>query len=80
MSDELPTCGPDGEQLAPEKFLRWLIPGVWEDTEGGMHLDVPQILSHLGIPDTEENRRLAMHLFATELPKTLPKAILEIRP
>jgi hypothetical protein len=80
MSDELPTCGPDGVQLAPEKFLRWLIPGCWEDTAGGMHLDIPRILAHLGIPETAENNRLAVHLFETELPKTLPKATLEVRP
>lgn len=80
-SQPMPTRGPDGEQLAPETFVRWIWPGIWEDTEGDHHFDVAAILSHLGIPDTPENRALATRVLTQRLAMLLPPgAPLRVRP
>lgn len=34
--------------------------GVWRIEDGVLHLDIPKLLERLGIPDTEENRDLAI--------------------
>jgi hypothetical protein len=38
-------------------------PGIYSDSVGNLHLDVGQILAHLGFPDTPANRvKVAEHL------------------
>lgn len=48
--------------------MRRLSPGVYDDGEGGLHLDVPELLADNDIADTPENRdtveRLARQCFA----------------
>lgn len=48
--------------------MRRLSPGVYDDGEGGLHLDVPELLADNDIADTPENRetveRLARKVFA----------------
>jgi hypothetical protein len=47
----------------PSKQLkRRYAPGFWEDMNGHMHISAPEILAHLGLPDTAENRDLAMEM------------------
>jgi hypothetical protein len=38
---------------------RWdrIAPGVYDDGDGGMHVDLPELLAAHGIEDTPENRR-----------------------
>jgi hypothetical protein len=44
----------------------YLGPGVWVDRRGGLHFSVPEILKHLGIPDTPKDRELATR-YITEM-------------
>jgi hypothetical protein len=32
------------------------MPGVYADDEGGMHVDIPELLAARGYPDTPQNR------------------------
>lgn len=36
--------------------VRDLAPGMWEDATGAVHFSVPEMLAHMGLPYTEENR------------------------
>lgn len=37
----------------------YLAPGVWIDREGALHFSVPDILEHLGLPNTDAGRESA---------------------
>lgn len=37
---------------------RRLAAGVWEDTDGAVHFSVPELLAHLKVADTPENRTM----------------------
>lgn len=45
-----PNCDDRGGQLAPETFVRWLSPACWEDSDGGIHFDIPLLHRWLGLP------------------------------
>jgi hypothetical protein len=34
-------------------------PGIWEDIEGNIHWSIPDLLAHVGLPNTKENRARA---------------------
>ena len=36
--------------------MKKIAPGVYEDAGGAVHFSVPELLAHLHIPDTPENR------------------------
>ena len=40
--------------------MRKLGPGCWDAGDGTMRVDLPELLAHLGWPDTPKNRRLAL--------------------
>ena len=50
-----PTRNDDGEQMAPEVFLRWAGPAIWEDTAGALHIDIPLFHRWLDWPSTPES-------------------------
>jgi len=75
-----PTRWPDGKQLAPEKFARWLIPGIWEDTDGVPHVDVPEMLRLFKVKDTPENRAACARDVAGMLEKQIGVKRVEVRP
>jgi hypothetical protein len=54
---------------APEMLDRYLGPGVWVDTDGGLHFSAPEIMAHFGLPDTEESRTQCMELLQEQLPE-----------
>jgi hypothetical protein len=56
------------------KLRRQLAPGIWEDTEGALHLSIPEILQHFGLEDTQQNRDRMMDLAKELLAEQLPKA------
>jgi hypothetical protein len=57
---------------APEKLDRYLGPGVWVDTDGGLHFSAPEIMAHFGVPDTAENREACMQMMQELLAEQLP--------
>ncbi|MGA3170332.1 MAG: hypothetical protein ABSE62_04905 [Chthoniobacteraceae bacterium] len=73
-----PSRGPDGKQLAPETFVRWVIPGVWEDTKGAHHVDVPEMLRLFQVEDTPANREMCTRDMERIL-KRNPKARVKVR-
>ena len=75
-----PTCGPDGKQLAPETFASWIAPGIWADTNAGLHIDVPELLRLFCVEDTSENRQ-GLTMVAEQLMRDIaPGMKLEVRP
>lgn len=46
--------------------------GVWWTENGELHLDIPMLLRLVGLPDTKENRdlavKVALEVVASELP------------
>lgn len=44
---------------------RDIAPGIWEDMNGQSHISVPEVLAHLGLPITAENREMVKR-FAVE--------------
>lgn len=53
---------------------QYIAPGVWLDREGHAHFSVPEILAHLGIADTPEDRALCTHVVSTALREVDPNA------
>ena len=41
-----------------------IAPGIWIDRQQGLHFSLPDILVHLGLPDTPEDRALATYGWA----------------
>jgi hypothetical protein len=39
---------------------RYHAPGLWEDIDGNIHWSLPDVLKHIGVEDTPENRKEAM--------------------
>lgn len=61
------------------KFVRWIMPGCWEDADGHPHFDVPAIHQWmrdkgLKIEDTPEEMADTMRMLQTELHKHHPHA------
>lgn len=46
------------EIAAQQRGSTRLGPGVWVDRDGGIHFSVPELLAHVDVEDTPENRRL----------------------
>lgn len=40
------------------QIKRRILPGLWFDMEDNAHFSIPEILAHLGMPDTPENHVL----------------------
>jgi hypothetical protein len=53
---------------------QYLKPGVWIDRDGGLHFSVPEILKHLGLPDTPADREMATHFIGELLRVQCPAA------
>ena len=49
----------------------WLTRCAWTDEQGGLHIDVPQMLDELGVPDTPEYREAAVKMTTELLQKML---------
>lgn len=49
-------------------------PGVWLDRQGDPHFSIPEILAHLGLPDTPADRQIAAKVIAELLAKHCPDA------
>lgn len=58
------------QQVAGE----YLGPGVWVDREGALHFSVPEILTHLGIPNTPANRDWLTTFMSETLRTDVPDA------
>lgn len=62
--------------------MKRLAPGIYDDGDGGMHLDVPELLRANGWPDNAHNRAMviasavevcrAMGIIVTETDDPLP--------
>lgn len=51
---------PGFEATGSKAMKTWILePFAWEDDKGNLHLDVPEILRYLDIPNTPENRTRA---------------------
>jgi len=53
-------------------FKRQIAPGIWEDTAGGIHYNVPELLALFDLPDTPEDRARAMASIKDTLSKQVP--------
>jgi hypothetical protein len=61
------------EQMAGAQRLG---PGVWLDRQGYVHFSVPEILKHLGLPDTPEHRDLVNRTAAEMIATLAPDAVI----
>lgn len=52
--------------------------GFYVDTEGVLHVDIPEMLAHLGIPDTPASRDLMAEGVEYELRRLAPEAEIEV--
>lgn len=41
---------------------RYIAPGIWIDGNDNVHFAVPEILAHLNVPDTPENREIVAEI------------------
>jgi hypothetical protein len=57
-----------------KRFKRQLAPGFWEDTDGAVHISIPDVLAHFGLEDTPENRSLAVSYIRGGLAEMAPTA------
>jgi len=46
--------------MSPPKVEKQIGPGVWQDTDGNYRFNISEVLCHLGLNDTPENRRGAV--------------------
>ena len=67
------TPGQIREQMAGAERLA---PGVWLDREGYVHFSVPEILAHLGLPDTPDTRALVNRMAAETIAKVAPESVI----
>lgn len=56
------------------QLKRYYGPGVWEDMDGGLHFSLPDILAHLKLPDTPENRAQFTEVLREMMAKVNPQA------
>lgn len=61
------------------KLKKRLGPGAWIDQDDNLHFSVPEILNHLGVADTPENRDQLMHHMAQWVKQQVPQAEIEQR-
>lgn len=55
-------------------------PGAWVDEHGGLHIALPEFLAALGLPNTEENRRMAQQEIAAAMKTGSPATVVIARP
>jgi len=55
-------------------------PGMWEDANGNMHLDIPTLLAQAGLDDTLENRRCMTQVAIEFLKEHCPGSEIVPRP
>jgi hypothetical protein len=60
-------------------FARGVAPGIWEDSDGGVHFDVPSLLALFEIPDTPDNREQVLQTVQGVLTREMPAALHHIR-
>ena len=53
--------------------------GVWEGLDGGLHFSIPDILAHLCIADTPENRDELNAIAKAEVAKRAPQAVVVVQ-
>ena len=51
-----------------------LAPGMWLDREGCVTFELSEILAHLGIPESPENRRILERVITDRLAQQFPTA------
>jgi hypothetical protein len=56
-----------------------LAPAMYSDPAGQIHIDIPEMLAHFGMPDTEANRAEMTQLAQNSIRELLPKATTEVR-
>ena len=49
-----------------------IAPGIWIDRRQGLHFNIPEILAHLGLPETPEDCALATQVITDLLARTAP--------
>lgn len=58
----------------------WILePFAWEDSAGGLHLDVPEILRYLEIEDTPVNRTRCTMMIVDLVRDKLPESQIRVR-
>jgi hypothetical protein len=50
----------------------YIAPGAWLDRTGALHFSVPEILAHLGIPDTPDDRAFCVQVIREMLAREIP--------
>lgn len=60
-------------------YAQPIAPGIWEDVEGGVHFDVPALLTLFDIPDTPQNREEVIASVHRVLSRQVPGNLLQIR-
>lgn len=51
-----------------ERQLKMIKPGLYQDEHGCLHLDIPETLAALKMPDTPLTRRVCMQSFKNRFP------------
>lgn len=54
------------------KLKRQIAPGIWEDQTGKVHFSIPDLLDHVGLEDTPENRKEAGQMLVEVMKKEMP--------
>lgn len=61
------------------QLKRHLAPGIWEDQTGKAHFSIPEMLAHVGLEDTPENREQAKLMFVELMKKFHPNTEIRYR-
>lgn len=60
-------------------YVRQVAPGIWEDSEEGLHFDIPALLKLFDLPDTPENRLLAAREVDQVVQRQVPNSLIHLR-
>lgn len=54
------------------KIKKRIAPGIWKDQTGTVHFSIPDLLHHVSLEDTPENREEAKAMFVEVMKKEMP--------
>lgn len=67
------------ERLKPEANWRMIEPGVYVDSNGKAHVFAEEMLAAMGLPETDDNRRIVLEECFAMLAELCPDAECTVR-
>lgn len=61
------------------QIKKLMAPGIWKDQTGKVHLSIPDLLHHVRLEDTPENREEAKAMFVEIMKKEMPNTPILLR-